>query len=109
MDGNLETWFEKRTRTEGWVGLDLGRGNERIITRVRFCPRSDTNFILEGDTYELFYWDEEQWNSAGSQVAVTGMLTFTDIPGETLYWLRNLTRGREERIFTYKDGQQVWW
>lgn len=26
-----------------------------------------------------------------------------------MYWLRNLTRGREERIFTYEDGKQVWW
>ena len=109
MDGNLETWFQKRVETEGWVGLDLGKGNERIITRIRFCPRSDTNFILVGDTYELFYWDNERWNSAGRQVAATGMLSFTGVPGSTLYWLRNLTRGKEERIFTYEDGKQVWW
>ena len=109
MDGDLETWFQKRVETDGWVGLDLGKGNERIITRIRYCPRSDTNFILVGDTYELFYWDNERWNSAGTQEAATGILSFIDVPSGTLYWLRNLTRGNEERIFTYEDTQQVWW
>jgi len=109
MDGNLETWFQKRTDMEGWVGLDLGKGNERIITRIRYCPRSDTNFILVGDTYELFYWDNERWNSAGRQVATSGMVVFEGVPSGSLYWLRNLTRGKEERIFTYEDGKQVWW
>ena len=109
MDGNPETWFSKPKQTEGWVGLDLGKGNEHIITRVRFCPRSDTNFILRGDTYELFYWDNERWNSAGAKVANDDLLIYTGIPSATIYWLRNLSGGREERIFTYEDGKQLWW
>jgi hypothetical protein len=24
-------------------------------------------------------------------------------------WLRDLTEGTEERIFTYKEGKQIWW
>ena len=109
FDGNPETWFEKPKDIEGWAGLDLGKGNERIITRVRFYPRSDTNFILIGDTYELFYWENEVWKSAGRKVADADALTYKDIPSGTIYWLRNLTRGKEERIFTYEDGKQVWW
>jgi len=26
-----------------------------------------------------------------------------------LYILHNLTRGKEERIFTYEHGKQIWW
>jgi hypothetical protein len=26
-----------------------------------------------------------------------------------LYLLQNLTKGKEERIFTYENGKQVWW
>ncbi|MDR1668314.1 MAG: transglutaminase domain-containing protein, partial [Bacteroidales bacterium] len=109
MDGNLETWFEKpRPRPkECWVGLDLGKPH--YITRVLFCPRSDTNFILTGDTYELFYRDGGAWYSAGKQTAATDALIFDGVPAGTVYWLRNLSRGREERIFTYEDGKQVWW
>lgn len=30
-------------------------------------------------------------------------------PSNALFRLRNLTRGKEERIFTYDNGEQVWW
>ena len=64
---------------------------------------------MERDTYELFYWDNGSWNTAGIQVAAADLLTYTDIPNGTIYWLRNLSRGKEERIFTYENGKQVWW
>ena len=28
---------------------------------------------------------------------------------KALLWLRNLTKGREERPFTYENGRQIWW
>ena len=110
IDGNLETYFSKSNTKLGWVGLDLGKGNEHIITRVRICPRSDTNFILEGDTYELFYWDKNSWQSAGIQIAPQyNFIRFSNVPSDAVFLLRNHTRGKEERIFTYEDGKQVWW
>ena len=36
-------------------------------------------------------------------------LEYTEVPSGGLYFLRNLTRGKEERIFTYVDGEQVFW
>ena len=108
MDGNLETWFDKPKNTVGWIGIDLGQGKSAYLTRIRFCPRSDTNFILVGNNYELFYWDRE-WKSAGRQTATDSILLYTEVPSGTLYLLHNHTRGKEERIFTYENGQQVWW
>lgn len=109
MDGNLETYFFKDKDNEGWVGLDLGQGNEHIITRVRFCPRSDTNFILKGDEYELLYWDKEAWQSLGKKKALQyNFIEYNNVPSGTVYLLRNHTRGKEERIFTYENGKQVW-
>ena len=109
MDGNPETFFAKDKDTEGYVGLDLGKGNEAYITRVHFHPRSDTNFILIGDTYELCYWENGSWHSCGWQTASSHELTFHDVPQGTLYILHNRSRGKEERIFTYENGEQVWW
>ncbi|SHE82091.1 hypothetical protein [Dysgonomonas macrotermitis] len=110
MDGDLETWFEKTKGPMGWVGLDLGKGNEHIITRIRFCPRSDTNFILKGDTYELLYWNRKIWQSMGTQIAPEyNILTYKNVPSGALYLLRNHTRGKEERIFTYENNTQIWW
>lgn len=102
-------YFSKPKNTVGYVGLDLGAGNEAYITRAHFHPRSDTNFILIGDTYELCYWNNGCWNSVGTQVANTHELVFKDVPQGTLYLLHNLTKGKEERIFTYENGKQVWW
>ena len=108
MDGNLETFFEKDKKREGWVGLELDK--PCYITRVRFAPRSDTNFILEGDTYELKYWGDTQWVSAGIKVAEQyNYINFKNIPSGAIYLLSNLSRGKEERIFTYENGVQVWW
>ena len=109
MDGDPNTFFGKPKNELGYVGLDLGKGNEHYITRVRFYPRSDTNYILLGDTYELCYWENDGWKSAGIQRAGTHELTFKDVPQGTFYILHDLTKGKEERIFTYENDEQIWW
>lgn len=109
MDGDPNTFFGKPKNELGYVGLDLGKGNEHYITRVRFYPRSDTNYILLGDTYELCYWENDGWKSAGIQKARTHELTFKDVPQGTFYILHDLTKGKEERIFTYENDEQIWW
>lgn len=107
VDGNPETYFAKRKNSEGWVAMDLGE--PYTVTRLRFCPRSDTNFILIGDTYELCYWQQDHWVSCGTQTARDQWLDYDGVPSGGLYLLHNLTRGSEERIFTYDEGQQVFW
>ncbi len=108
IDGDLDTFFEKDKRREGWVGLELKK--PYIITRIRFCPRSDTNFILEGDTYEMKYWNNNRWNSVGTKVAEQyNYINFEGVPAGTMYLLHNLSRGKEERIFTFENAEQVWW
>ncbi|WP_163218914.1 transglutaminase domain-containing protein [Bacteroides sp. 224] len=109
MDGDPDTYFSKKREELGYVGLDLGKGNEHYITRVRYWPRSDTNFILIGDTYELCYWNQGKWHSMGKKVATDLTITFEQVPQNTFYILHNRTKGKEERIFTYENGKQVWW
>ena len=80
------------------------------ISYFRYLPRNDDNFIKEGELYELFYWDNNQWNSLGKQTGTSKQyLEYTNAPLNSLFWLRNLTKGKEERIFTYENGEQVWW
>jgi hypothetical protein len=43
FDGNLNTFFDGPNSSNGsncWVGLDLGSGAEKIITQIKYCPRS---------------------------------------------------------------------
>jgi hypothetical protein len=86
--------------------MDLG--NSKKISEIRICPRSDTNYIIPGNSYELFYWDKG-WKSAGKKTAEDCFLNYTGVPSETVYWLKCLSEGKEERIFTYKNGKQIWW
>ena len=108
FDGNPLTAYQSEWNERGWVGLDFGKPVN--IANFRFLPRNDDNFIKEGEEYELFYWDNYQWNSLGRQTGTSKQyLEYTNAPSNALFWLRNLTKGREERIFTYENGVQIWW
>jgi hypothetical protein len=107
LDKNPETYFRGKQGKYGWVGLDLGK--TQPVTSLRYCPRSDVNFIVAGDIYELFYWNKDKWISLGKQTATDQQLLFTNVPKQALLILRDLSHGNEERIFTYENGQQNWW
>ena len=106
FDGDALTYFDARQSDEAWTGLDLGV--KRAVGKIRFIARNDLNSIQKGDEYELFYWDNA-WVSLGKKVAATYELNYDNAPVNALFWLRNLTAGREERIFTYEEGKQIWW
>jgi hypothetical protein len=59
--------------------------------------------------YELLYFDKNKWVSLGMKTATVCSISYDDVPRNALLWLRNLTEGKEERIFTYEEGKQVWW
>lgn len=108
FDGDMETYFEvQHPQGEVWAGLDLG--TPQPVTSIAFAARTDDNDVRPGDTYELSYWMPDGWRSAGTQVADSYHLTWADIPSGTVYLLRNLSRGVEQRPFTYENGLQVWW
>ena len=107
FDNNLETYFTTEKTDTSWVGIDFQK--PVYISKVRYCPRSDTNFILEGDTYELCYWLDGKWVSMGKKKATGQEITFPDVPMGAVYILHNLSRGNEERIFTLDQNKQIWW
>jgi hypothetical protein len=107
FDGNPLTSYWCHQQNDGWVGLDFGRPVN--ICSFRFLPLNDDNFIRENELYELFYWDGK-WISLGRQTGTSKQyLEYGNAPRNALFWLRNLTKGKEERIFTYEDGKQIWW
>lgn len=113
MDKDYSTFF-RMTNTPGipqkgyWFGYDLGVNNKFFFTNVEFCPISDQNMIEPGDYYELFYFDNK-WITLGEQIATSNKLSYNNVPTNSLLWLKNKTKGKEERIFTYSNNRQVWW
>lgn len=95
------------TMNTHWVGLDLG--GRKKISHIRYLPASDGNAIQVNKTYELFFW-KDRWVSLGKQKGTGLPLKYEDVPKGGLYWLNCLDCGsREERIFTYEDGIQLFW
>jgi hypothetical protein len=106
FDADKLTYFMYNPEKENYIGLDLGAAY--TITEIRYCPRNDDNNIAEGNVYELFYWDN-QWISIGEQTGKELDPLMYSGPANALFWLRNKTKGVEERIFTYRNDQQVFW
>jgi hypothetical protein len=65
-------------------------------------------FLTPGQEYELFYWDDD-WISVGKATATDQPLELGNVPVGFLYWLIATDSRKEERIFTFDDGVQVWW
>lgn len=90
----------------GSITFDLGK--EVVIDRIVYMPRNDDNFIRIGDVYELYYQDGTNgWVLLGRQIANSAYLTYSNVPGNALLYLHNITRGREEFPFYMKEGKQV--
>lgn len=100
-DGDTSTFCDTTN-----INIDFGR--TKTISRIKFCASNDSNYIILGRKYELFYWDK-LWVSAGQKIAKDSFLNYKNVPSGTIYWLRCLDEGKEERIFTYENNKQIWW
>lgn len=111
IDKDYNTYFANDPKRDNYVVLDLGNNNSYTITRVRYVPRSDTNFIIPGYRYRLDYWDDKKhsWNTVGEKRANDFFIDFENVSTGRLYILHCLEGGTEERIFTYENGKQCWW
>ena len=113
----LEFYNTKETGEFKKIDFKLVRKNSLLyctfdsaqqVSKISFIPKNDKNYIIPGNEYELMYWDNG-WISAGKVVAKQSSVEYKCIPAGTVYWLKCLTEGKEERIFTYENGKQIWW
>lgn len=95
------------TMVTDWIGYDMGHPVK--INKIVCIPRNDENYIYPGNVYELFYMDAGGWVSLGKKKADDFQVEFDNVPQGGLYWLRNLTKGKEERIFTADGDKIVFW
>lgn len=107
FDNNWLTSFDAPIDRDGWVGMDFGEpiGIEKII----FVGRGDGNSIELGDVYQLLYWDKDKWTSIGKQKATSSYVEFSEIPSNSILILKDLTKGKNIRIFTLNEENQQEW
>ncbi|MBM6714806.1 hypothetical protein H6A36_13705 [Phocaeicola coprocola] len=75
------------------------------IEYIRLLPRNANNMIVPNNSYMLMYYDNG-WKEFKILYAEHNYLDFEHVPKATLYWLRNLTEGKEEFPFFYINNQQ---
>ncbi|MGB3368394.1 MAG: discoidin domain-containing protein, partial [Acidaminobacteraceae bacterium] len=109
FDNKPLTYYQGATSGNNWVGMDFGE--PKTVKTIRFLGRNDDNFINHDDNYELYYWKNNQWISLGKRKDTdkSNTLIYKNAPMGVLFLLRNHTKGREERVFTYMNNQQIWW
>jgi transglutaminase-like putative cysteine protease len=108
FDGADETFFDSASPDGSWVGLKLNEPSR--VTDIEYIFRTDDNYVRRGDEYELLYFSDRGAISLGRQIGdSTLVLKYGEAPEGALYWLRNHTRGQEERPFTIENGAQRFW
>jgi hypothetical protein len=66
------------------------------------------NHIVIGNEYELFYWDKK-WKTLGIQIAKDTLLKYSNVPDNSLLWLKNNTEGKEEHVFSIDKNKRQHW
>ena len=108
FDGDPLTSYSLPFPNGGWAAL--GFEQPVNISEIRYLPRNDGNFIEQTDLYALYYWDYNGWKLVEEkQGNREGILNFGKVPSGALLLLRDLSKGSQERIFTYSNGKQIWW
>ncbi|MBD3161251.1 MAG: hypothetical protein GF346_03565 [Candidatus Eisenbacteria bacterium] len=91
---------------------------ERFRLEVRSCTRRAdlestegirVSYLRPGTEYTLHLWRGGSWEEIGRETAGEEPLRFEGVPTGGLYWLVEENSRREERVFTVRDGEQIWW
>ena len=107
FDGDLLSNFETDEPSGNWVGMDMGTPVN--VSYASVSPRSDDNDICPGNEYELFIFNGFNWESLGFQRPEGNTLHYTDVPLNKLLWIRNYTRGNNERPFIIRNDSTIEW
>lgn len=100
FDGNPETY----TRW-GYLGMDFK--SPVCISRIRLLPRTAMNIIEIGQQYQLLYFKDDKWIEHKTLITEYNYLDIDSVPSGTVYWIRNLNKGKEELPFFYRGGKQI--
>lgn len=100
-DGNVQT------APDAYPHVTLRLEKPQWIDRLRFMVKHADNGISPGDTYVLYRWTDEGWKEVWRKQAVSNSLPAGKLEIGALYWLANISRGREELPFVITaDGRQ---
>lgn len=90
-----------------WIGLEAD--NKSYLNSIEFTPKTDTNDVFPNLTYRLIFWNGKEFETIEEKEATDNLISFKHVPKNSLLVLKCLDQGKQERIFTYQNGKQIWW
>ena len=79
FDGDVLTCYNRDAADDGWAAVEFEQPVH--LSNIRFLPRNDDNFIREGENYQLFYWDGNEWSLIKEMEGNRdGVLHFDNVP-----------------------------
>ena len=101
-DGSVET--APRNESE----ITQGFSQPIHVTHIRFTPLNANNGIVPGNRYILYEWQNDTWKQIENiREATEQFLFYPKLKTNTLYWLKNISAGREEVPFLLDEtGRQ---
>ncbi|WP_396603269.1 hypothetical protein [Algibacter sp. R77976] len=82
--------------------------NSQNVSGFEIQARNDDNHINIGEEYELRVFDKT-WKRVRKEKAKDTVLNYESLAKDGLYILHNLTKGKEETVFTFdENGNQFW-
>lgn len=99
-DGNPQT------APSAYPTINFNLNQPQYVTKIRLMPIHADNGVCSGDVYQLLHWTGGKWEKLEEQIAQYNYLSYQMVKGD-LYWLRNLSKGKEELpFFIDKNGKQ---
>lgn len=103
IDSKLASHADK---SENEIIIDMGMANK--VLSFGFCGLNDIFAVMPDVEYELFYW-KDRWVSLGKARSENSSLIYKSVPSGGLYYLDCSEKDAFKRMFTYKDGKQLFW
>jgi hypothetical protein len=103
QDGSIVTLNADTSKS-----ISLQLASTTRVTQDASTDGTNSLKLTPNQKYELFYWNQG-WQSVATLRADSSALEFNSVPEGALYWLVAKDSDKEERIFTYEDGRQIWW
>ena len=107
FDHDELTFYQSSVKGGAWIGVDFGKAVK--IDKIIYLPRNDDNNVVPGHIYRLDYYKDGKTVGSSEQVSTGYSISFHNMPSNALFILHDLTKGKEERIFTYQNNSVNWY